>query len=148
MNANLKNSETPVVAVGQIDGETFQAELFPQAQIVLCYSPSPDNILSIVDTERQTNPIAVRLLTQHWLFIPLTHWLFVEVQSCFGKVRARKVAGLRIRNGGRSAHYEDLSPQESHLLKPRLKRFQTRLNASKKTQQEAFQHSSSLEPKG
>ena len=61
MNANLKNSETPVLAVGQIDGETFQAELFPQAQIVLCYSPSPDNILSIVDTERQAKPIAVRL---------------------------------------------------------------------------------------
>ena len=56
MNANLKNSETPVLAVGQIDGETFQAELFPQAQIVLCYSPSPDNILSIVDTERQAKP--------------------------------------------------------------------------------------------
>jgi hypothetical protein len=66
------------------------------------------------------------------LFIPLTHWLFVEVESYFGKVRARTVTGLRIRNGGRSAHYEDLSPQESLLLKPRLKRFQTRLNASKK----------------
>lgn len=147
MNTKIKTSEAPVLAVGHIDHDTFQAELYPEARIVVCYSPSLDNSLSKASTKPPTNSIGVRLLTlsnacpnppassigvrlltRHWMFMPYKHWLFVEVQACFGKVHVKKVAGLRIRNGGRSAHYEDLSPIELQILKPRLQRFQNQLN--------------------
>lgn len=128
MNAKIKTSEAPLLAVGHIDEDTFQAELYPEARIVVCYSPSLDNSLSKASTKPPASAIGVRLLTRHWMFMPYKHWLFVEVQACFGKVHVKKVAGLRIRNGGRSAHYEDLSPTELQILKPRLQRFQTQLN--------------------
>jgi hypothetical protein len=139
MNAKIKTSEAPVLAVGHIDNDTFQAELYPEARIVVCYSPSLDNFLSNASTKPPASSIGVRLLTRHWMFMPFKHWLFVEVQACFGKVHIQKVAGLRIRNGGRSAHYEDLSPVELQILKPRLQRFQTQLNNPNQPKREAAQ---------
>ena len=138
MNAKIKTSEAPVLTVGQIDADAFQAELYPEARIVICYSPSLDNFLSNASTNPASS-IGVRLLTRHWMFMPYKHWLFVEVQACFGNVHVKKVAGLRIRNGGRSAHYEDLSPIELQILKPRLQGFQTQLNDLNQPKREAAQ---------
>jgi hypothetical protein len=132
MNTNIKTSESPVLAVGRIDDDAFQAEFFPSINVVVCYDPSLDDFLSKGITQQADKSLAIRLLTKHWLFIPLKHWLFVEVQTRLGKIHVRKVAGLRIRNGGRSAHYEDLSLLETRLLKSRLERFQIHLNGSKK----------------
>ena len=128
MNAKIKTSEAPVLTVGHIDADAFQAELYPEARIVICYSPSLDNFLSNASPKPPASSIGVRLLTRHWMFMPFKHWLFVEVQACFGNVHVKKVAGLRIRNGGRSAHCEDLSPVELQILKPRLQQFQAQLN--------------------
>jgi len=46
MNAKIKTSEAPVLTVGHIDADAFQAELYPEARIVICYSPSLDSFLS------------------------------------------------------------------------------------------------------
>lgn len=123
----IKNK--PVLILGQIGPDRFKAEIHPKERVVLCSGEFLNEPLKTSDAERRASLIGKRLLTHHWLFLNFKdwlcfkNWLFVEVQTCFGKPQFAKVTGLRIRNGGRSARYEDLSPEEDQLIQPLINPF-------------------------
>ena len=127
----MKNTYYRVL--GEIEGETYRAEIYPKEKVILCSSGIFGGLLRQNYTERRAADIATRALAEHRLPVILTKvplfkgWLVVEVQTCFAYIRLTKVTGLKALTGRSNANYKDLSPADKSSVAPLIPGFLARL---------------------
>lgn len=124
-------TKTPVLIVGQIDGNAFQAEVHPRHRVIICSSEPLGVLLPNADTEERARIIARRLFMRHApLSLFFRFWLFVEVQTCFGDVRLTRITYQGRSNGADPVGYHDLTPQETNRIAPLIQSFQEQLGTN------------------
>ena len=123
--------------LGEIEGETYRAEIYPKEKVILCSSGIFGGLLRQNYTERRAADIAKRALAEHRLPVILTKvplfkgWLVVEVQTCFKNILLSSVKNLKTFGKKRTANYKHLSDEESSVVEPLLPGFIDRLKTEK-----------------
>lgn len=123
--------------LGEIEGETYRAEIYPKEKVILCSSGIFSGSLKQNNTERRMADIAKRALTEHHLPVILTKvplfqdWLVVEVQTCFKDILLTSVKNLKPFGQGLTADYKCLSDEERAIVEPLLPGFIDRLKTEK-----------------
>jgi hypothetical protein len=131
----MKNTYYRVL--GEIEGETYRAEIYPKEKVILCSSGIFGGLLKQANTERRAADIAKRALTEHRIPVILTKvplfkgWLVVEVQTRFKDILLTSVKGLKTCGKGLTADYKHLSDEERAVVEPLLPGFIDRLKTEK-----------------
>jgi hypothetical protein len=114
-------STAPILIVGQFGDYAFQAEVYGKDRIIICSSGDSERVLENPNTESRARFVVRELLKRHWRFVHFPAWLYVEVQTCWGDVRVKKITGLKYTGNGESTRYEDLSSDEAERVLPLLR---------------------------
>lgn len=123
--------------LGETEGETYRAEIYPTEKVILCSSGVFGGLLRQNNTERRMSDIAKRALAEHHRPVILTKvplfkgWIVVEVQTCFRDILLSSVKGLKTFGKRLTAEYKRLSDEERAIVEPLLPGFIDRLKTEK-----------------
>lgn len=124
-------TKAPVLIVGQIDGNAFQAEVHSQARVIVCSSQPFGRLLPNADTEARVRFIARKLSKPSpplWLLFRF--WLLVEVQTCFGDVRVKRITRQAKSGGADGLAYQEPTPEQTQRIAPFIQSFHEQLGAN------------------